>query len=747
MENDSQADAPRPKKRMCITDYFKNKDDGNFLLPNLAIDGFEIISESKSNEISAARTMQILSIADKLTNVAQKNSDEVAYTKTPLDVQVKACEWAIKNGKSGLAILKKFQLKNGEKTARAWKARYAKILEEIRKDNPTLGMDVIYKLASKQYVDGVPAKGRPTLLLPEDHETLIGMMKKLRRSSAKITPLIICSLGDAIALARGGDHPVVLGIPWARGLLERLNWTRRKATTTRKLTLDELETAANEAKNLESTLDDYNPSLVITFDETLSPWCPTDDYTYAPCGTEKISIQGGGDKRGNTAGLSVSRDGVLLPPQLIWSGLTERSIPKAQWPDDWLNCFSGPSSKQNKKGTKWQNEKTMKEYVEGILLPYVKKVRARNGFEEESNIYSKKKRAAFVSDHHWSHMLESIKIICLDNDIDCYFVPEKATDLFSILDIAVNAPYKSKLKKKFSKIVTRDVLEQIQKGIHPLNAKIDIRASRLKPLSGAMIIETWNEMSINAQEIVANGYKKLQKNIVEALELVKTNGNQDINENPALKKLFQAPSDEEGENQEFIPCQTREPTFVSVSMEELRSRHAIDSEAVYHVCVECGTEVLEPVATAKIFKFEGNVHGDDLKDNEVSVLIQTVLKNDIDLPVENDYLATFDDAKGSFVAMPIENLFLEKKIDDDVHPAEEENNEEEDHDQVEKEDRIYCVCKKYEPDDENISSPMVRCDFCGEWYHWQCVKPSPRARMPSNNQPWYCDCDKNASQK
>lgn len=31
--------------------------------------------------------------------------------------------------------------------------------------------------------------------------------------------------------------------------------------------------------------------------------------------------------------------------------------------------------------------------------------------------------------------------------------------------------------------------------------------------------------------------------------------------------------------------------------------------------------------------------------------------------------------------------------------------------------KLYCICKK--PYDEQI--PMVGCDFCNEWYHYECV--------------------------
>ncbi|KAL0225006.1 hypothetical protein RCL1_002918 [Eukaryota sp. TZLM3-RCL] len=123
-------------------------------------------------------------------------------------------------------------------------------------------------------------------------------------------------------------------------------------------------------------MKDYHPNMVIEMDETLAPWAPEVDHTYAPVGTKCVAIDGNGDRCGCTVTLTVTKSGKLLPPQIIWSGLTTRSVPSIQWPEDFVNCFSGPSSKENKNGTKWQNRKTVSVYLLGVVQPYLQEQRS-----------------------------------------------------------------------------------------------------------------------------------------------------------------------------------------------------------------------------------------------------------------------------------------------------------------------------------------------------------------------------------
>lgn len=67
-----------------------------------------------------------------------------------------------------------------------------------------------------------------------------------------------------------------------------------------------------------------------------------------------------------TAVFAGMKSGKFLPPQIIYAGKANRCLPTVKFPDNWLVTHT-----QNH----WANEKTTKDYIEQILLPYVKETR------------------------------------------------------------------------------------------------------------------------------------------------------------------------------------------------------------------------------------------------------------------------------------------------------------------------------------------------------------------------------------
>jgi hypothetical protein len=110
-------------------------------------------------------------------------------------------------------------------------------------------------LADVEYKTGVK-QGRPTLLPTKQHEALLTLLRSIRAAQGKVTPLIVQAVGAAVMVDAGfGEQleenggPLYLTAPWARGVLSNaLGWTRRKATTDRKMTEAELKEAAEEAR-------------------------------------------------------------------------------------------------------------------------------------------------------------------------------------------------------------------------------------------------------------------------------------------------------------------------------------------------------------------------------------------------------------------------------------------------------------------------------------------------------------------
>ena len=93
-------------------------------------------------------------------------------------------------------------------------------------------------------------------------------------------------------------------------------------------------------------------------------------------GTKKVDITGMNDKRQITVVLSVTKTGLYLPPQLIYAGKTSKCLPKVDLLAGWcVTCTDNH----------WANEYTTLQYIDDILLPYVKQKRKELGCPDDQS--------------------------------------------------------------------------------------------------------------------------------------------------------------------------------------------------------------------------------------------------------------------------------------------------------------------------------------------------------------------------
>ena len=83
-------------------------------------------------------------------------------------------------------------------------------------------------------------------------------------------------------------------------------------------------------------------------------------------GEKVVPITNSDDKRQITAVVAASMTGEYLPPQLIYTGKTNRCHPRVSAPAGWDIWHSH---------NHWSNEDTMKRYVEKIIVPFVARKR------------------------------------------------------------------------------------------------------------------------------------------------------------------------------------------------------------------------------------------------------------------------------------------------------------------------------------------------------------------------------------
>ena len=132
------------------------------------------------------------------------------------------------------------------------------------------------------------------------------------------------------------------------------------------------------------------------------------------------------DKRQVTALFAGSMTGDFLPPQLIYQGKTQCSLPKIDFPADWH----------------WSNQSIMKDYVQKILLPYVERKRRELMVAEDY-------LALVLFDNFKAQCTPEILKVLDDNNINVLLMPPNCTDRLQPLDLTVNKSAKDFLRSKF----------------------------------------------------------------------------------------------------------------------------------------------------------------------------------------------------------------------------------------------------------------------------------------------------------
>ena len=83
-------------------------------------------------------------------------------------------------------------------------------------------------------------------------------------------------------------------------------------------------------------------------------------------GSKRVEVAEKDDKKQITAVLGGPCVGDFLPPKMIYEGKTPRCLPNHDFPEKLDVTYSA---------NYWSNETTMKEYINNILLPYIKERR------------------------------------------------------------------------------------------------------------------------------------------------------------------------------------------------------------------------------------------------------------------------------------------------------------------------------------------------------------------------------------
>ena len=166
--------------------------------------------------------------------------------------------------------------------------------------------------------------------------------------------------------------------------------------------------------------------------------------------------------------LAVTKNGHYLPSQLIYTGKTNRHLPKVSFPTSWhIICTENP----------WANEVMTLQHINEFLLYTL-----CNQDKKELSLLSHQS-CMVIFDRFKAQCTSTISQVPKENNI---LVPPHCTDRLQPLDIAVNKSMKEFLRAEFHDCYSKQICKQLEQKKNDIQP-IDMHLMIVKPLSAARI--------------------------------------------------------------------------------------------------------------------------------------------------------------------------------------------------------------------------------------------------------------------
>ena len=350
----------------------------------------------------------------------------------------------------------------------------------------------------KSAVKSLPVKkrGRPLLLGTKLDDDVKSYVKAVREAGGVITTSI--TIAAATAIVRQADRnllfenggPITLTTNWAKSLLFRLNFVKRRGSSTAKVSVQNFEELKEQfIADIKAVVDmeDIPRELIFNWDHTGISIVPS--WTMELKGSKRVEIVGINDKRQITAVFCGTAKGHFLPFQLIYQGKTKASLPPHKFPEDWHATFT-PNH--------WSNEDVTKDYIQKIIVPYVQYKRKELQLPEDFP-------ALAIYDVFKGQVTKKVFSILEANNIYTVRVPANCTDRLQPMDLSMNKPAKEFMRRKFQEWYAIEVQKQLDQGATDITP-VDLRMSIMKPLGAKWLVSLYDYFKTN-DSIVLNGFK------------------------------------------------------------------------------------------------------------------------------------------------------------------------------------------------------------------------------------------------
>jgi hypothetical protein len=323
-------------------------------------------------------------------------------------------------------------------------------------------------------------------------------LRTLREQGGVVNTAIAIAAGKGIikkenrSLLECNGGPISLTKDWAKYLLRRMDYVKRKATTkTSQIGLEEYSARREEyLQDIRTTvlMEEIPDELVINWDHTGINYVPVSEWTMAKEGSKRVEVAGFKDKRQITAVFGCSLSGDFLPVQLIYQGKTKASLPKFSFPNDW-DITTSPKH--------WANEDTMLQYLTNVLIPYIR-------LKKQELHLGKAAPSLVIFDQFKGQMTPHILSILETNSIHFVTVPANCTDKLQPLDLSVNKAAKDFLKLQFSEWYSEQIFKNVEDGTSS-PTPVNLNLATLKPLGAKWMVSLYDYLKANPH-ICRNGF-------------------------------------------------------------------------------------------------------------------------------------------------------------------------------------------------------------------------------------------------
>ena len=356
-----------------------------------------------------------------------------------------------------------------------------------------------------------PKKKGRSLLLGRKLDTAVqNYILKLREHGCPINAHLtvaaargIVQAMDRTKLAEYGGS-ATLTTSWAKSLLKRMNFTKRRASTKCGHSADELEKEKEAflSQVLDAVgLNDIPQELIFNWDQTGINLVPTALWTLDKKGKKQIKIAGYQDKRQITAVMCGSLVGELLPFQLVYAGKTSKCHPSYEFPMDWQIVHTH---------NHWSNEETMLMYIAEIIVPFVNRKREDLDLNNDHP-------ALAIFDHFKGQLTDGVRKALQEHNIHSVLIPAGYTGELQPMDISVNKVVKSFLRSKFSQWYSDELTKLFMEDD---DDPVELSTPRMKCVSGQWLVQLYEYLEDNPH-IIVHGFR--HAGIYDALGLLDEN--------------------------------------------------------------------------------------------------------------------------------------------------------------------------------------------------------------------------------